>query len=367
MTWSIEDERRGSTSSRRGRICGTFTRAKTRSPVSGSRRPTAIDRLRRRDVRERMARDRPRVASGPGRSRRGSAGGGRRDARGSRRSRRSRCPRRRAPGGRRRRSREWSATSVEDRSRAAASCSAGVRPSGARVTAAGLDLLAQAGDADLEELVEVAREDRQELDPLEQWVPGVARFVQDPRVELQPRQLAVEVREHGAFGSRARGAAACGPGDGGAGGCSGFERRPSRAAQAPRMRRSALAPCGVPAGARIARSARAAPPAADARHVSPRRYAPFAGIRVDPDAHPVGASSGPRSARRSGGSADPSAVGRLAAAGPGRRRGPLRLVRAIADPLDDGADDQRPAPISTAQMPDDASRRRPRTRPGRSA
>ena len=35
----------GSTSSRRGRICGTLTRANTRSPVSGSRRPTAIDRL----------------------------------------------------------------------------------------------------------------------------------------------------------------------------------------------------------------------------------------------------------------------------------------------------------------------------------
>ena len=60
-----------------------------------------------------------------------------------------------------------------------------------------LDLLAQAGDADLEELVEVAREDRQELDPLEQRVALVARLVQDPRVELQPRQLAIDVRERG--------------------------------------------------------------------------------------------------------------------------------------------------------------------------
>ena len=48
-----------------------------------------------------------------------------------------------------------------------------------RATVAGLDLLAQAGDADLEELVEVAGEDRQELDPLEQRVALVARLVQD--------------------------------------------------------------------------------------------------------------------------------------------------------------------------------------------
>ena len=45
MTWSIGTKWSGSTSSRRGRICGTLTRAKTRSPVSGSRRPTAIERL----------------------------------------------------------------------------------------------------------------------------------------------------------------------------------------------------------------------------------------------------------------------------------------------------------------------------------
>ncbi len=67
--------------------------------------------------------------------------------------------------------------------------------------AAGLDLLAQAGDADLEELVEVAREDRQELDPLEQRIALVARLVQDPGVELEPGQLAVEVGVR-AFGPR---------------------------------------------------------------------------------------------------------------------------------------------------------------------
>ncbi len=60
---------------------------------------------------------------------------------------------------------------------------------------AGLDLLAQAGDPDLEELVEVAGEDGQELDPLEQRVALVARLVQDAGVELEPRQLAVQVRE----------------------------------------------------------------------------------------------------------------------------------------------------------------------------
>ncbi len=45
MTWSSRTKRDFSTSSRRGRICGTFTRAKPRSPVAGSRRPTAIERL----------------------------------------------------------------------------------------------------------------------------------------------------------------------------------------------------------------------------------------------------------------------------------------------------------------------------------
>ncbi len=43
MTWSISTKRLGSTSSSRGRICGTFTRANPRSPVDGSRSPTAIE------------------------------------------------------------------------------------------------------------------------------------------------------------------------------------------------------------------------------------------------------------------------------------------------------------------------------------
>ncbi len=51
---------------------------------------------------------------------------------------------------------------------------------------AGLDLLAQAGHADLEELVEVAGEDGQELDPLEQRVALVTGLVEHARVELEP-------------------------------------------------------------------------------------------------------------------------------------------------------------------------------------
>ena len=43
---------------------------------------------------------------------------------------------------------------------------------GARVAEAGVDLVVQAGDADHEELVEVRREDRRELQPLEQRLVG---------------------------------------------------------------------------------------------------------------------------------------------------------------------------------------------------
>ena len=57
------------------------------------------------------------------------------------------------------------------------------------------DLLLEAGDAHLEELVQVAGEDGQEPGPLEQRVALVLRLVEHPRVELQPRQLAVDVRQ----------------------------------------------------------------------------------------------------------------------------------------------------------------------------
>ena len=53
-------------------------------------------------------------------------------------------------------------------------------------------LLAQAGDADHEELVEVRGEDREELCPLEQRVIGVLGLFEHAGVELQPAQLAVD-------------------------------------------------------------------------------------------------------------------------------------------------------------------------------
>jgi hypothetical protein len=50
----------------------------------------------------------------------------------------------------------------------------------------------QPGDADHVELVEVAREDRQELDPLQQGQRFVLGEFQHARVEVQPGQLPVQ-------------------------------------------------------------------------------------------------------------------------------------------------------------------------------
>ena len=57
---------------------------------------------------------------------------------------------------------------------------------------AGLHLLAQSGHPDLEELVEVGREDGEELGPLEQGGGGVLGEREHPLVEVEPGQLAVE-------------------------------------------------------------------------------------------------------------------------------------------------------------------------------
>ena len=57
------------------------------------------------------------------------------------------------------------------------------------------ELLLQPGDANLEELIEVAREDGQEADAFEQRIALVDRFVQHAIVEVEPRQLAVDVRD----------------------------------------------------------------------------------------------------------------------------------------------------------------------------
>ena len=62
------------------------------------------------------------------------------------------------------------------------------------VRGARLGLAPEAGHADLEELVQVGREDREELHPLQQGIARVTRLVEHPRVELDPRQLAVEDR-----------------------------------------------------------------------------------------------------------------------------------------------------------------------------
>ena len=57
----------------------------------------------------------------------------------------------------------------------------------------GVDLLLETGDAHLEELVEVRGEDRQELCSLQQWTSGLIRQREHASVELEPRQLAVQV------------------------------------------------------------------------------------------------------------------------------------------------------------------------------
>ena len=100
-------------------------------------------------------------------------------ARRGRRPRRGRC----APG---------AASSSSTRSRIPRSCSAGVRPSGAARAEPGRHLVLQAGHPDLEELVEVLAEDGEELGPLEQRARRVVGQGEDPGVEVEPGQLAVE-------------------------------------------------------------------------------------------------------------------------------------------------------------------------------
>ena len=112
------------------------------------------------------------------------------------------------PAGRRSRSALSSATSSRTRLRAATSCSPAVRPSGDVVVEPAWSCWRRPDDPDLEELVEHAREDRQEVDPLEQRVAGVARLVQDAAGVVEPGQLAVDVRARRRGGFRA-GRAAC--------------------------------------------------------------------------------------------------------------------------------------------------------------
>ena len=56
----------------------------------------------------------------------------------------------------------------------------------------GAHLAPEAGHAHHVELVEVRSGDRQEPEPLQQRMPLVERFLEDPRVEGEPRKLAIE-------------------------------------------------------------------------------------------------------------------------------------------------------------------------------
>src|SRR5581483_8651514 len=55
------------------------------------------------------------------------------------------------------------------------------------------DLLHQAGDADLKELIQIVGADGEKLQPFEQGIGFVLRLFQHTPVELQPRKLAVDV------------------------------------------------------------------------------------------------------------------------------------------------------------------------------
>ena len=65
-------------------------------------------------------------------------------------------------------------------------------PIGSDVARLARDLLLDAGDANLEKLIEVRADDPEELDPFEQRLGRVLRFLQDAAVELEPAQLAVD-------------------------------------------------------------------------------------------------------------------------------------------------------------------------------
>ena len=224
----------------------------------------------------------------------------------------------------------------------------------------GVHLLAQAGDADLEELVEVAGEDRQELDPLEQRVALVAGLEQDARVELEPRQLAVEVRASGRPAAPAPAFAAA------------RNRRCVRQRRSSARRHSCeLGPPAARAliGRRVApgrpRIARVC--CARRRDGSPGRPVRRSALGdVPPFAGPSG-RRGRASCRRVVGSTNSSSVGRnRGSSGPPARRRPgptgsngwLGGLRAIAAALDDDGDDDARRRRSTSPEPADARRRR---------
>src|SRR5882724_12144844 len=75
-------------------------------------------------------------------------------------------------------------------------CERGLRREavGSRLAHTGGDLLLQACDADLEELVEVRARDRQKTQALEQRRRRIARLFEHATVEREQRELAIEQR-----------------------------------------------------------------------------------------------------------------------------------------------------------------------------
>ena len=117
----------------------------------------------------------------------------------------------------------------------------------------GGDLLPEARDPHLEELVQVGAEDREELDPLEQRGAGILRLVEHPAVELEPGQLPIDVERRRAEIRRRSGrdrVLAGGP-DGGGGYelfGHGGERYASRAEVPESVTRETFRPFGYPYG-----------------------------------------------------------------------------------------------------------------------
>jgi hypothetical protein len=68
----------------------------------------------------------------------------------------------------------------------------GSPPVGGAHREAGCSLAGEAGDPDHEELVEVRGEDRTELDALEERDVRIGGELEDARVEVEPRELAIE-------------------------------------------------------------------------------------------------------------------------------------------------------------------------------
>ena len=170
-----------------GEHVGTFTRAKRRSPVSGSQ--TIAARLSERFEM---------YGNGcAGSTASGVSTGKIRCSKNShqlavvvraraRPSRPARSPLRRSSGSSRRAAGPPGAARTRStRSPMAASCCAGVSPSGDGAAMPGRHLVLQRGHAHLEELVEVGREDGAELQPLEQRDAGLGGQRQHALVELR--------------------------------------------------------------------------------------------------------------------------------------------------------------------------------------